>query len=220
MSQEPNTQLNKAEELLPQIAEAYETSLTSQSISEELTLNIKAYLELLSSALNSCAALAFQACCLKLEETETSVPNDRFKYPIFDDAAKFLVHIKSNYPGLIQNYPPVFRLFMTDQPFVVRSSWLRGLRLLSENERYANLSIHNGQESRSISLTTFHGEEMELGEVNQHKPSTIGRRSEPEWTGLSFEQTEKEILLNLSEMNEGVRNLVHSFLNVFGTLNS
>lgn len=206
MLQEPATHLVEAEELLPLIGQLYESSLTEQLVHAELPVRVKSYVELLQAALNACAVSVYRLYCSSAESPDPDA------YPVFDDAAKFLTHMRIAYPELTQRHPALFRQFMTDQPFVLPSSWLKALDFLQKDTHYANYTPLMGTTSRSISLMTFHGEEIEFPDISTDRAAgPYSKAPQPAWTGLAFSHNGKDVLLTLGELADGVRKIIDGF---------
>jgi hypothetical protein len=172
----------------------------------------------MGQALNACSEAVVEitrATTAEVPEPVGAAP----VYPIYPDAARFLTAIKQAYPGLIEHYPALFRLLMSDQPFVSPSSWLKELGLLLAEGLPVRLSGRKLEENKRISLMTFHGDEMDFVSPEPVAPSAAsGEAVTFPWASIHLDATGKELLQGLKEAYDGVHSLVQQFQEAFQTL--
>lgn len=218
MLQDAIVRLNQAENLIPDLEPGYERSLAGREIDEELATIVNRCLELMGQALNACSEAVFaltRPTAADAPEQAEAVP----AYPIYQDAARFLAAIKQTYPGLIERYPAMFRLLMSDQPFVSPSSWLKELGLLLAEGTPVRLSGRKLEENKRISLMTFHGDEMDFVSPEPVAPSAHSGEAVPfPWASIHLDATGKELLQGLKEAYDGIHSLVEQFQEAFQTL--
>lgn len=210
--------LNQAENLILGMEPGYERSLAGREIDKELANDVNRCLELMGQALNACAEQVITIVRTKVAdapEPAGAAP----AYPIYQDAARFLAAMKQDYPGLIEHYPALFRLLMSDQPFVSPSSWLTELSLLLAEGLPVRLSGRKPEENRRISLMTFHGDEMDFVSPKPAAPPTPrdGTLVHP-WASIHLDATDKELLQGLKEAYDGVHSLVNQFAEAFAAI--
>ena len=120
---------------------------------------------------------------------------------------------------MIEHYPALFRLLMSDQPFVSPSSWLKELGLLLTEGKPVRLSGRKLEEIKRISLMTFHGDEMDFVSPEPAAPPTHpdGSPALP-WARIHLDATGKELLQGLKEAYDGVHSLVNQFADALAAI--
>lgn len=126
--------LNAAERQLDAINKAYRVALAGTDIPDEVTVEIKNFLENHRSALEYLAIRIRKTCCAR------PGPKEKVYFPIVSSRKEFTKAVKRSFPGLEPFRPDVFSALDAVQPYPQRGeNPLRDLTKLVNSKKHRGL---------------------------------------------------------------------------------
>ncbi len=121
----------------------YNAALNSQTISEDMKIDIKNIFENLRSALDY---LAMDV----VDELGVADPG-KIYFPIRDTENDFISTVRRDFPDLDLKFPGVYDAMKSVQPFL--KPWLGKFNRLNNNNKHQNLVEQTRKESRRVSVS-------------------------------------------------------------------
>jgi len=137
--------LKRAAEDAAGLQAAYQASLHSKRISDELRVQIKTIFENLRSCLDYMAHDVFESKCPHAEKS------NRLYFPIRQSAAEFQQALAKDFPGLAASAPSVAAAIEAVQPY--NDPWLGNFNRLNSLNKHQNLVEQTRTEARQVTVS-------------------------------------------------------------------
>lgn len=146
--QQINALIERAKKQYSDIKNKYELSLSQQSVSEDLRIDIKNFCENIRSALDYLAQDVRETHCPPVNK------KDRIYFPIFPDANRFRKKMDQWYPGLEAVCPSLWNFLESVQPYHGESTiWLHHFNRLTNTNKHDTLIPQTKSTKERIHVT-------------------------------------------------------------------
>lgn len=153
-----NAQIRRAEEILPKIEKEYQDSLSEQSISDDLKLDIQAFVGHLRSVLDYLAHDIVEQHC------PNANPRNRLYFPITGDANNFSSTMTRSYPDLNTNCIDLYNYLDSIQPFKNDGNkWLTKFNKVNNEQKHNDLIEQTRTETKTVKVTGQGGGSVSWG---------------------------------------------------------
>jgi hypothetical protein len=196
---------------------AYEASLHSKHISDELRVQIKSIFENLRSCFDYMAQDIFDSKCVGAKKPR------RLYFPIRQSAPEFQQAIASDFPGVAMTAPAIVATIEAIQPY--NAPWLGKFNKLNNHNKHQDLVEQTRYEARHVTVSkgsgsvswgpgvTFGSGVSVLGVSIDHRtqmpvPNNVVQTEVVTWVDFRFSEVDESVL---DFVEESVKNTTKIF---------